>query len=131
MFKLIESNGKEMKEVLGNGKVVWASGEDLNLVNPRKGADYAEVVSYNLKRTIQSGVYEVFVETSRRQKIKASIDGYTSGGAVEPIIRFDVMPNKRNEIRITLPRFPVGRFLAFEGIKKNEIKNLTFIEKSN
>lgn len=28
MYKLIESNGKEMKEVLSNGKVVWALEED-------------------------------------------------------------------------------------------------------
>lgn len=104
MFKLIESNRKEMKEVLNDRKTVWIERKKGTKIDLSLELDKGWYRLYRPKQELTSGKYELLVSGRSGDTIKASFQYKDRWGVTENLLTIQVDSGSSKSFDLNIPR---------------------------
>lgn len=127
MYKLIESDGKGMKEVLSGGKVVWGldnkfSGINYINNNSRKNN------SFPTTNLLGSGQYYLFIEADQTEKVHVLVEKRGNWGNNDLLDDFNAQTNSEKSFRLnSLHKFDQLTIRSLS--RSNKIKQIILSKK--
>lgn len=127
MYKLIESNGKGVKEVLNNGKVVWGldnkfSGINYINNNSRKNN------SFPTTKLLGSGQYYLLIEADQTERVHVLVEKRGNWGNNSLLDDFNAQTNSEKLFRLnSLHKFDQLTIRSLS--RNNKIKQIILSKK--
>lgn len=129
MIELIESNRKEMKEVLNDGKIVWFEKIKGTKIDLSLELDKGWYRLYRPKQELTSGKYELLVNGRPGDTFKASFQYKDRWGVTENLLTIQVGSGSSKSFDLNIPRDIVIHGIFVSGVSLAKIEDVSLFKK--